>query len=269
MTFDSWLSSHPYLEPLANFHAHIDSALQRIPVSDVMLPNWPAYLTDFHAGIPLLKSSNVYIDFSPAENVLTSIVDQLIHSRGKVGEECRLLQSELHRDPDSSERAIAWLLEKGEFESRCPALLGHLGWNALSRHLQPIVSAFRKWRDEDKWLRCYCPTCGCSAAMAQLLEGDQGRRRFLCCDRCNTRWQYRRTGCPFCEATDDHSLRVLAIEGEGGLRIDYCEACRGYLKTYEGNDDNSVLLANWTSIHLDIFARDQNLNGFAHSHYRF
>jgi FdhE protein len=52
---------------------------------------------------------------------------------------------------------------------------------------------------------------------------------------------------------------VLSVEGEGGLRIDYCEGCRGYLKTYEGEGSENVLLADWTSIHFDILARDRGL----------
>ena len=54
---------------------------------------------------------------------------------------------------------------------------------------------------------------------------------------------------------DEHRLAVVAIEGEGGLRIDYCETCRGYLKTYDGEGSESVLLADWTSIHLHDGAR--------------
>jgi len=40
--------------------------------------------------------------------------------------------------------------------------------------------------------------------------------------------------CPFCENANDHRLFVLAIEGEKHLRIDYCDAGSGYLKTYIG-----------------------------------
>ncbi len=103
--------------------------------------------------------------------------------------------------------------------------------------------------------------------MAQLVGTDLGRQRFLACGCCKTRWQYRRTRCPFCEDPDDHRLSVLAVEGEGGLRIDYCESCRGYLKTYEGEGSESVLLADWTSIHLDAVATDRGLKRLAGSVY--
>jgi len=63
------------------------------------------------------------------------------------------------------------------------------------------------------------------------------------------------------------SLCVKGISGEGGLRIDYCEACGDYLKTYNGEGKEGWLLADWTSLHLDILARDRGLKRLAGSLY--
>ena len=41
--------------------------------------------------------------------------------------------------------------------------------------------------------------------------------------------------------------------------IDYCESCRGYLKTYDGHGNEEVMLADWTSLHLDALAHDRDL----------
>jgi FdhE protein len=102
--------------------------------------------------------------------------------------------------------------------------------------------------------------------MAQLVAADQGRRRLLFCGRCRTRWEYPRTGCPFC-GQDSQTLAILAVEGEAGLRIDHCGSCRGYLKTYAGEGAESVLLSDWTSLHLDVLARDRGLERWAGSLY--
>ena len=102
--------------------------------------------------------------------------------------------------------------------------------------------------------------------MAQLVAEEHGRLRLLSCGCCGTRWRYGRTMCPFCEA-DTQRLSVVTVEGEGGLRIDYCDGCRGYLKTYNGQADEHVLLADWTSLHLDIVARDRGLKRLATSLY--
>jgi FdhE protein len=137
----------------------------------------------------------------------------------------------------------------------------------LGRSLRSVLRAFGEWRDEERWLRNYCPTCGELPAMAQLIGVDPGRLRFLSCGCCRTRWRYRRTACPFCDSQRDHRLSVLAVDGEHGLRIDYCDTCRGYLKTYNGAGSEGVLLADWTSLHLDFIARDRGLKRSAASLY--
>jgi FdhE protein len=43
------------------------------------------------------------------------------------------------------------------------------------------------------------------------------------------------------------------------LRLDVCHACRGYVKTYVGDGGERVLLADWSSLHLDVLARDRGL----------
>ena len=103
--------------------------------------------------------------------------------------------------------------------------------------------------------------------MAQLAGSDPGRMRLLSCGRCRTRWRFRRTGCPFCRTEDDHRLAAFSVEGEDRLRIDYCEQCRGYLKTYVGDGGEALWLADWTSLHLDLAARDRGLNRMAASLY--
>jgi FdhE protein len=103
--------------------------------------------------------------------------------------------------------------------------------------------------------------------MAQLVGFDPGRMRLLSCGCCSTRWRYRRIGCPFCEKGNDHRLSALSIEEEAYLRIDYCDSCRAYLKTYVGEGCESLLLADWTSLHLDIIARNRGLKRLANSLY--
>jgi FdhE protein len=261
MTRDVWLVKHPYLQRVADLQALVDAALAEVPIANACVPSWDDYSSDFHAGVPLLRSPRVAIDFRDLQRVLTSLVEGLAlkFPPGKLAQDSRTLEAQLNGDLDSPRRALAWLLDNDSFTPTNPGLLRYLGWTVLARYLSPVVEAFSGWRDEERWLRSYCPTCGALAAMAQLVGTDPGRLRFLSCGCCRSRWRYRRTGCPFCRSEDDHRLAVVAVEGEAGLRIDYCEACSGYVKTYEGQGSESVLLADWTSLHLDIVARDRGL----------
>ena len=261
VTKDVWLSSHSYLQPVAQLNALVETAMAGIPNENRSAPIWDDYTADFQQGVPLLESSAVIIDLTAPANAVMLLVEKMssVLLSNKLALETRSLYSELRSDPHAPRRAIAWLLDRDVYASACPGLLRYFGWTALARHLRPVVDAFAGWRDEERWLRSYCPTCGSRPSMAQLVGTDPGRLRLLSCGRCKTRWRYRRTGCPFCENHSDHRLAVLAVEGEGGLRIDYCEACRGYLKTYDGEGSEHVLLADWTSIHLDIIAHDRGL----------
>jgi FdhE protein len=185
---------------------------------------------------------------------------------GPLASEASALAADLRARPDAARLVGEWLLGGEGFDSSSPGLLRYLAWTAASRYLAPVVGAFARWRDEDLWQRRYCPTCGSAPAMGQLVGVDPGRQRFLVCGGCGDRWRYRRTQCPFCE-NDSQRLTVLAVEGEAGLRLDSCDACRGYLKTYDGPGDAALLLADWTSLHLDVLATDRGLQRRAASLY--
>jgi FdhE protein len=254
---------------VADVHTLVEAAATEIGIPAAPIPDWEDYVGDFHAGVPLLQSSKVAIDLSRPEDAVLSLIEQLASSPlpGTLAQQCRVLEAELHRAAEAPGLAEAGVLSKNSFSPTHPGLFRYLGWAVLVRYLTPVVSAFDGWRNEERWLRNYCPTCGEPPAMAQLVGKDPGRLRKLSCGRCTTRWRYRRTGCPFCDVQDDHRLAVVAVEGEGGLRIDYCETCGGYLKTYDGEGSESVLLADWTSIHLDLIARDRGLKRLAASLY--
>jgi FdhE protein len=234
VTRGAWLAKHPYLEPIGRLDAEVEREIDGMALSTAGIPSWDGYRTDYAAGICLLESEAAAIDLAPIEQALGVLAGRLAL-----------------RPLDGA------LLGLGRF----------LTWRLLSRYLGPVVSDFGRWRQEERWLRHYCPICGSPPAMAQLIGVDPGSLRLLVCGCCGNRWRYRRTGCPFCRTDDDHRLAAIAVEGLGGLRIDYCEQCRGYLKTYQGQGSEAVYLADWTSIQLDMIALDRGLKRVAASAY--
>jgi FdhE protein len=269
MTRDVWVAAHPYLQPVADVYALVEGAVAGIDVPVAPMPDWEGYADDFRVGVPLLQSPAASVDLSQPENAVFSLISTLASSPlpGTFVEQCRVLEAELRPVRDAPDVAEGGVQTWDSFSPTNPGLFRYLVWTVLVRYLNPVVSAFDVWRNEDHWLRNYCPTCGEPPAMAQLVGKDPGRLRKLSCGRCRTRWRYRRTACPFCDAQDEHRLAVVAVSGESGLRIDYCEKCGGYLKTYDGEGHESVLLADWTSIHLDLIARDRGFKRLAASLY--
>ena len=267
-TRDAWLEIHEYLRPVAELCAAVDRAVRDVPGAAAEPPRFEAYREEFAAGVPLLRSARVAPDLQPAGAMAAALARRLASEApaGRFKDDAAALDATLRADLAAPRKIAAFLLGEEAWTPPSAGLLRYLGWAATARFLRPVVEAFESWRDDERWLRSYCPTCGSAPAMAHLAEADQARSRRLCCGRCATRWQYPRTRCPFCEE-DSQQLAVVAVEGEGGLRLDYCPSCRGYLKTYAGKGAEALLLADWTSLHLDVIARDRGLERRAASLY--
>jgi FdhE protein len=268
MTPDPWVEAHSYLRPVADLCTEVDRAAAGIELLDVRIPDWDDYRTDYLAGVPVLSSADAGVDLEPGGRMVSALLERLASGTSSVADEARALETELRREPQASRRIVNFLLRDETVTSFAPGLLRYLGWTAMARFLRPVVNGFSDWRDQERWLRRYCPTCGSLPAMAQLVGADPGRMRLLSCGCCGTRWQFKRTGCPFCE-TDAQRLASVTIEGEPGLRIDHCESCDGYHKTYDGQGNETLLLADWSSLHLDLIAHDRGLKRLAASLYEF
>lgn len=271
MTTEDWLRTHPFLAPVARVLERVDVALAGIaatPAPPMPQPCWDDYAADFSDGVPLLRSAASGIDLEPAAAQVLRLVATLAADRteDQLTAGARSLHEQLGADPNAARSLGDWLIGDSDRTFKAPGLLRHLGWTTLSRWLRPATAAFARWRDEERWMRRYCPTCGSLPAMAWLVGADPGHKRFLVCGCCATRWRYRRTACPFCEH-ESHKLGVITVQSEPGFRIDWCESCRGYLKAWHGQGDDTLGLADWTTLHLDVAAHGRGLERMAVSLY--
>jgi FdhE protein len=256
MNDSAWIAQHPYLKELADFHSIVEETIREVSLPEPSIPIWDDHATDFRAGTPLLLGSLIEIEHDPASRAIAAGLERLSRKplRGDVTRQCQAL---LPDALDPSGQVVDWLLQ-GQSPSSDSGCFQFLGWTVFASFLAPVVEAFSTWRDEDAWLLNYCPVCGALPSMGQLVDAETGRLRLLRCGRCKCRWRYRRTACPFCDNADDHRLATLSVRNEP-FRIDYCEGCRGYLKTYTGEGNENCLLADWTTLHLDLAALDRGL----------
>lgn len=95
--------------------------------------------------------------------------------------------------------------------------------NIQQKALQPVV-------DQELWRRGACPVCGGLPDMA-LLDRGQGER-WLVCSRCDGRWRFQRTECPYCSCVDQSRLSYFT-DKKGEFRLYVCEECHSYLKAVD------------------------------------
>ena len=182
--------------------------------------------------------------------------------------EARALDAELKRDPEVSRRVVDFMLGDDTLTPPVPGLLRYVAWTAMARFLRPVVTAFDGWRDDEwgfagiarradpcpRWPNwsASTPAASVSSRAAAAARGGSSRG----------------PAARFCE-TDSQRLASVTIESEPVLRIDHCESCGGYLKTYDGEGDEALLLSDWSSLHLDLIAHDRGMKKLAASLYEF
>lgn len=114
-------------------------------------------------------------------------------------------------DPDQGDPAAAqvFALAVRPFLSRCAEV--------VQQH--PDLSA---------WTCGHCAVCGGEADLAVITAtGD----RHLICGRCGLQWRFASSTCPSCLNDDPRRLTSFATP-DGLYRVEACEACRRYLKTF-------------------------------------
>ena len=183
-----------------------------------------------------------------------------------------VLDEEIKRLPDTAIAVIKQVASGAEVSLEIPTpfssgLARFLGWRAMERVVRPWRESLALWLADAGWSQAYCPLCGEQPAMAQLVRTQKGRERFLSCGCCGTRWRYLRIACAFCGNNDQDKLEILELEQEEDFRLDVCRECNGYLKTYINEGNESLMLADWSTLHLDVIAAEQGLQRRAHSLY--
>lgn len=138
-------------------------------------------------------------------------------------------------------------------ESSEEILLRKIFWAAVDKL---IPDDLKHW-ERDEWNKNYCPICGRRPVMAQLKKFNDGRARYLLCGGCHALWNWKRLGCPYCG--NDNLERIHILELDKKMRLDICDECNAYLKTYAQEDEEDIYLRDWATLHLDLLAEEKSL----------
>lgn len=267
---DEYLKKHPFLEETANMHL----AMEEILAGEVSPVSFPEKADIFQAvanGIPLLQELKLQqtvvkvaaVELGGCLSALQNLkAPELMRAAIKdwrvwteKAEQSKLLQffDCLLRQEDAELHTLAKEARLSE------VLMRTLGWQIVEALIPAEVKEASLWQ-EAGWKRNYCPVCGRRPVLAQLRKEQEGKARFLSCDGCRTIWPYARIGCVYCGNEELKHMHILEPEGEPAMRIDVCDECHSYLKTYVAEGEEVVYLKDWATIHLDFLGEEKNLH---------
>ena len=119
-------------------------------------------------------------------------------------------------------------------------------------------------RDRPRFHENFCPVCGRRPVLADLRKHREGRTRDLVCGGCGTRWLYARVGCVYCGNRNLEKMHTLEPTNSDLMRLDICDECNSYIKTYrgpvDGSDADAIYRQDWASVHLDLLAEEKGLH---------
>ena len=111
----------------------------------------------------------------------------------------------------------------------------------------------------ESWMKGYCPICGAWPATAELRGLERNRR--LRCGRCASDWALPLLHCPFCSELRHDHLRSLLPEGdEQTRRVDACDTCKGYVKTFstlQAMPPRALATIDLATLELDMVAEER------------
>lgn len=106
-----------------------------------------------------------------------------------------------------------------------------------------------------------CPVCRSIPCLSSIHENEE---RIYYCSFCGYHGKWKRIGCPNCLNKRGEKIDIITIEEERGLRLELCQICKNYNKTYQRAlfEEYQPGLVDIISIPLDIIAQSK---GFTRS----
>ncbi|HHW06901.1 MAG TPA: formate dehydrogenase accessory protein FdhE [Clostridia bacterium] len=278
---EAWVALHPHLKEIGRLQQLVLWVWdQHAPAGDLKEPvvNWHEVKRELQRGKPAITVAAWHEVMVRQAAVLLQQMTAAFAAADLPGElrrQAQRLQALFEDQPELPGRLIQdALADQGpglaelERAGVSPGVAVFFLWSVLPRLLQPLIQQVESWQQSGQWERAYCPVCGQLPAMAHLVRTGKGRERELVCGRCQTRWHYKRMGCPYCESDDYGALKILEPHGAPDWRIDTCDHCRGYLKTYTGEGNEAVALADWSTLHFDVIGQNRGFQRFGFQRYQ-
>jgi formate dehydrogenase accessory protein FdhE len=213
----------------------------------------------------LLEGEDVRIDpriFKSQVNDLVQVIETKSTSKGNLH---RLIEaSELDEEniPTFIEKLTAndsaYLAEFAESTEIDRDIIFFIAQISMSPFYQKYAENLRPRINYSMWLYSSCPVCGRRPLAAKLKEKEG--LRLLQCSLCQTQWWFLRLKCAFCGNTDHEKLQYLYVEEDRGRRVDVCDSCGKYIKTFDERVIGREVIPHIeeiASVRLDFIAKKE------------
>lgn len=220
-------------------------------------------------GFPLVEKKALTLDVPSATRLFKRLCKIMSHNKKATRDIERITQAyrkkeinlmELFKQTDSNnDEYISALSEKLGVKGD---ILAFLTRNSIRPIFEAYAGELKKFVDQERWWKGYCPICGSEPFMAELKnEGGAEGARFLVCSSCGYEWRFNRLKCPFCENANHEKLRYFYAEKEGkAYRIDVCDNCKRYIKTIdtkELGEEVIPIIEDAGTLFLDVLAQNE------------
>jgi FdhE protein len=213
-------------------------------------------------NFPLVKKTDFSIDFNNAEILFEKICDLCAKNKINTDATAKIIRDAIVAGEISFKSIVQSYLENNlllpqsvldnsEFNSQ---VFDFILYNSIKPSIvksSKIISYDLKETDQTE--HSLCPICNSAPALS-LFSKSNGSRSLIC-SFCWYEWEAKRISCPFCNNNDSKTLGYVAMDTEKGIRADYCDECKKYIKTIdlrEYRNDFYLPLELIASIPFDI-----------------
>lgn len=101
-----------------------------------------------------------------------------------------------------------------------------------------------------------CPVCHSTPSLSSISENEA---RIYYCSFCGFEGRWSRIGCPACQNRRGEEIEIIIAEEEKGLRLELCNVCKSYIKTFQRSiySDYTPDIVDIISLPLDIIAQSK------------
>ena len=251
-------TSQPDLAPAVDLQIAL-LELQRRVQARVPMPSIdvaPEWLKRQHAaGRPLLRFEDIPLDWTDFRLVFRQTADVLWRFDALEAPEYQAIQT-MTRDGHALEpHVVRWFNQTAapervlKEEVRLPAGISVASLEqvltlAMRPFLERCAEMVQQRADLSTWTHPHCPICGGEPEFGVHTSGGD---RVLICGRCTARWCFDRHACPFCR-NDDHGLLHSFTSRDGLYRVDACDVCRRYIKSYDARRGGRPVMLSADSV---------------------